>query len=97
MIKNMLSGVILLSLMVLLTACGKQVEVLRIPVTKTVIEKIKTPDTLLAECERPNMDDLETTGDLEAVALSAVSALDDCNEDKRKIREWQEAEVGESV
>lgn len=97
MIKYMLNGVTLLCLMVLLTACGKQVEVLRIPVTKTVIEKIQTPPELLRDCDGPNLDDLETTGDLEGVVIEALSALDVCSEDKKKIREWQEAEIDESV
>jgi hypothetical protein len=42
------------------------------------------------------VDDLETSGDLERLALEALSALDTCNEDKEKIRAWQE-EVDDSV
>jgi hypothetical protein len=98
MIKHTLSGVTLLSLMVFLSGCGRQApEVIRVPVTKTVIEKIQTPDNLLRECDRPNMDDLETTGDLERVALEALSSLDTCNQDKKDIKEWQEAEVDDNV
>jgi hypothetical protein len=43
------------------------------------------------------MDDLETTGDLERVALEALSSLDTCNQDKKDIKEWQEAEVDDNV
>ena len=41
------------------------------------------------------MDSLETNGDLEARALEALSALDLCNEDKKKIKEWQEGELND--
>jgi hypothetical protein len=83
---------------VLLTACGRSApEVLRIPVTKTVIEKVKTPDELLNECAQPNLDNLETTGDIEAALGEAIIALDSCSEDKKAIKEWQETTVGESV
>jgi hypothetical protein len=43
------------------------------------------------------LDEIETNGDLERVTLEAIAALDTCNEDKTKIREWQEAEVDENV
>lgn len=69
-------------------------EVLRIPVTKTVIEKIQTPAKLLHDCDGPDLDRLVTTGDLEGIAIEALSALDTCSEDKKKIREWQAKELG---
>ena len=94
MTKLILHGVTLLFLMALLTACGRSTpEVIRIPVTKTVIEKIETPAELLRECRRPYMDPLETNGDIERALGEAILALDLCNEDKKKIKEWQEQEL----
>lgn len=94
MMKNMLRGVLCLSLMVSLSGCGKSTPaVIRIPVTKTVIEKVKTPDELLRECARPSLADLETNEDLERILGEALVSLDTCSEDKRKIREWQEESV----
>jgi hypothetical protein len=98
MTKNMLNGAILLCLVVSLAGCGRSApEVIRIPVTKTVIEKIQTPAELLRECRQPYMDPLETNGDLERALGEAILAIDLCNEDKKKIGEWQEAEVGGGV
>ncbi len=94
MTKNMLHGVMCLCLMVLLNACGGSTpEVIRIPVTKTVVEKIQTPHELLRDCPEPNLDTLDTNGDLERALGEAIVALDVCTEDKRKIRSWQEAEA----
>jgi len=82
-------GLILLCLMALLTGCaGQELEVLRIPVEKTVIEKVYVPAELARPCPEPNLDSVETTGDVEAVAIDALAALKVCNEDKAAIREW---------
>jgi hypothetical protein len=40
----------------------------------------------------PDLDTLDTTGDLERVAGEAVASLATCNEDKQRIREWQGVE-----
>ena len=89
--KRTLSGVGLLCLVVLLTGCAtRKPEVMRIPVTTTVIEKITTPAALLEPCPEPDLDYLETTGDIESVAIKALASLTACNEDKEKIRAWQE-------
>lgn len=73
-----------------LTACGKRIDV-RPPITLTeiVVEKVQVPAELLAFCEEPDLDAVETTGDLERVAVDAVASLASCNVDKAKIREWQ--------
>lgn len=76
--------------MVLLTACGKRIEVRPpITITETVVEKVQVPAELLAFCEEPELAGVETTGDLERVAIDAVASLASCNVDKAKIREWQ--------
>jgi hypothetical protein len=74
---------------VLLTGCGKRLEVKPIVTTRTVVEKVQVPEQLLDECEVPQLDDVETTGDLERVAIDAIVSLTFCNEDKAAIREWQ--------
>lgn len=82
-------GLILLCLLVSLTGCaGRELEVLRIPVEKTVIEKVYVPAELARPCPGPNLDALETTGDIEAAAIGALAALKVCDEDKARIREW---------
>lgn len=78
----------LLCLTVLLTGCGKRLEVRPVVVTKTVVEKVKPPTELLEPCPEPNLDVLETTGDLERVAIDALVALTFCNKDKERLREW---------
>jgi len=94
MIKNTLHGVMCLCLLVLLNACGSSTpQVIRIPVTKTVIEKVTTPHELLRDCPEPNLDTLETNQDIERALGEAIVALDVCTDDKRKIRSWQEEEV----
>jgi len=74
---------------VLLTGCGKRLEVRPVTLTKTVIEKVVVPAELLKPCEEPDLDTIETTGDLERVALEGVAAARCGNEDKAAIREWQ--------
>ncbi len=82
-------GLILLYLTVSLTGCAaRDLEVLRIPVEKTVIEKVYVPAELARPCPGPNLEAIETTGDIEAVALDALAALKVCDEDKAAIREW---------
>ena len=87
------NGLILLCLTVLLIGCGKQLEVRPVTVTKTVIEKVSPPAELLANCAEPSVDRLQTTGDLEALAVDALVALTFCNKDKERLREWQEEEL----
>lgn len=72
-----------------LTGCGKRLEVRPITVTRTVVEKVEVPPELLEPCELPNLDNVTTTGNLEAVAIEALAAAKCGNEDKAKIREWQ--------
>ena len=89
--KRTLLGVMLLYLMVSLTGCGTQPpQVIRVPFETTVIEKVKVPDELLRQCRSPNLDSLDTTGDIEDVAIEALASLATCNEDKERIRDWQE-------
>lgn len=78
--------------MVSLTGCVRSPEVIKIPVDRIVIEKVRVPVDLLAECRRPDMDSLVSTGDLERVAAEAIVSLDKCNADKASIRDWQERE-----
>lgn len=75
----------------LLTACGASApEVIRIPYEKIVIEKVKTPEALLVPCVRPNLDRLETTGDLEQALGEAIVSIEACNGDKERIKAWQD-------
>jgi hypothetical protein len=88
--KNIATGLMILCLTAWLTGCAtSEPEVIRVPYEKVVVEKVKVPDELLRECPEPNLDALETTGDLERVAGEALLYLKECNEDKAKIREWQ--------
>ena len=64
---------------------------MRIPVTTTVIEKITTPEALLELCPEPNLDNLETNGDIEQALGESIVSLEACNTDKERIRAWQEA------
>ena len=76
--------------MVLLGACAtKPPEVIRVPYETTVIEKVHVPSELLEPCPEPVLDTLETTGDLERVALEGIAAAKCGNADKAAIREWQ--------
>lgn len=79
--------------MVLLTGCGKRLEVRPVTVTKTVVEKVEVPVALLEPCELPDLASINTTGDLERVAQNALSAAACGNADKAAIREWQEEEL----
>ena len=91
--QNIKSGATLLFLMVLLSACAsKPPEVIRVPYETTVVEKIRAPAALLEPCRQPDLDPLETTRDLERVAGEAIASLASCNQDKERIRLWQEAE-----
>lgn len=88
--KRMLLGVILPCLVVLLAGCAtRSPEVIRIPYPVTVIEKVQVPEELLRRCRSPNLDALDTTGDIESVAIGALASLATCNEDKERIRTWQ--------
>ena len=78
----------------MLTACGKQLEVRPIVTTKTVIEKVEVPAELLEPCMLPELDGVETTGDLEKIAQDALAAARCGNADKAAIREWQTEEIG---
>lgn len=90
--KNIKNGLILLCLLVLVSACAtKPPQVIRVPFKETVIEKVQVPAELLEPCKRADLDTLETTGDLERVALEAITYLEACDQDKTRIREWQEA------
>lgn len=75
--------------MVSLVGCGKRLEVKPIVLTKTVIEKVDVPSNLTEPCKLPELDQVETTGDLEAIAIESIAAARCGNEDKAKIREWQ--------
>lgn len=79
--------------MVSLTACGKRLEVRPVTVTRTVVEKVQVPDQLLAPCPEPDLSIVETTADVERVAIEGVSAAACGNADKEAIREWQAEEV----
>lgn len=89
MMKRIAIGVIVLFLPALLTGCGKRLEVKPTIITETVVEKVQVPAELLEPCPEPDLDSLETAGDLERVAIEAVAAARCGNEDKAKIREWQ--------
>ena len=91
-IQNIVNGLILLCLAGLLTGCGKRLEVKPVVVTKTIIEKVNVPSNLLEPCELPELDGVQTTGDLEAVAIEAIAATRCGNEDKARIKSWQEAD-----
>ena len=86
---NIKNGAILVSLLVLLSACASKPEVIRVPFETIRIEKVHAPAELLKPCREPSLDSLETTGDLERVAGEAVASLVACNEDKAALREWQ--------
>jgi len=87
------SGVILLFLMALLTGCGKAApEVIRVPFETVRIEKVRVPAELLRPCRVPAMVLLETTRDLERVAIQAIASIADCNADKAAIEAWSEEE-----
>ena len=76
--------------MALLTGCGtSEPTVIRVPVEKLVVEKVQAPDELLEDCPEPNLDTLDTTGDLERALGEAIIYLQDCNQDKAQLREWQ--------
>lgn len=79
--------------MVLLTACGTQLEVKPIVTTNTVVERVQVPSNLLEPCELPELDEVETTGDLERVAQEALAAATCGNDDKAAIREWREEDL----
>ena len=84
------SGVMLLCLMVLLPACASTPpQIIRVPFETIKIEKESVPAELLEPCPEPNLDALETTGDLERVANEGVAAAKCGNDDKAAIREWQ--------
>lgn len=92
--KHMLLGVTLLFLLVLLIGCATpKPDVIRIPFETIVIEKVRVPDELLRQCRSPNLDSIETTGDIEGVAIEALASLETCNQDKERIRAWQEVEL----
>jgi hypothetical protein len=61
-------------------------------VTETVVEKVTVPAELLEPCEEPDLAAVKTTGDLERTAVKAIASLSLCNQDKVRIREWQEAD-----
>lgn len=87
--KSIASGLILIFLMALLTGCGSsKSQVIRVPVEKIVVEKVQVPAELLKDCPEPDLDSLNTTGDLERVAGEAILSLQECNKDKERIREW---------
>ena len=76
--------------MVFLPACAtKPPQIIRVPYETIKIEKESVPAELLEPCKEPNLDTLETTGDLERVALEGVAAAKCGNADKAAIREWQ--------
>lgn len=84
------NGLTLLSLLALLIGCGApNSNVIRVPVETVRVEKVKVPDALLEPCTLPDLDSLETTGDMERVANEALEAARCGNEDKAAIREWQ--------
>ena len=89
---SIVSGLMLICLTVLLAGCGKRLEVRPVVVTETVIEKVQVPAELLEPCPEPGLDAIKTTGDLERVAVEALGSLSLCNQDKVRIREWQEAD-----
>lgn len=60
------------------------------PFETTVIERIETPAELLEPCREPDLAEVETNEDLERVAGIAVAALAACNQDKERIKAWQE-------
>lgn len=75
--------------MVSLSACGNSPKIIRVPVETTVYEKVQAPTELLEPCPLPELDSLDTNGDLERVAVEAIVALTFCNKDKERIKEWQ--------
>jgi hypothetical protein len=82
--------VTLLCLTALLTGCGKRLEVKPIVTERIVVERVQVPAQLLEPCEIPSLDDLETTGDIEAAAIEALQAARCGNEDKAAIAEWMQ-------
>lgn len=61
---------------------------IRIPVEKIVIEKVFVPAELARPCPGPTLDAIDTTGDVEAIAIEAIAALKVCDQDKAGIRKW---------
>lgn len=79
--------------MVWLTGCATPApEVIRIPIEITVIEKVYVPTELARHCPGPNLVTIETSGDIEGIAIEALVALNLCNQDKAGIRAWQESD-----
>ena len=76
--------------MVLLAGCATpKPDVIRVPFETIKIEKESVPAELLEPCREPELDAIETTGDLERAAIAGLAAARCGNEDKAKIREWQ--------
>jgi len=92
--KRTLLGVTLLFLMVSLVGCATpKPDVIRVPFETIVIEKVGVPDELLRQCRTPNLDSIETTGDVESVAIEALASLETCNQDKERIRAWTKEQL----
>lgn len=75
-----------------LSACGgsKNVRTEYRTITETVYEKVEVPAELLRECSEPELDDVETTGDLEQAFGEALISLASCNQDKARIKAWSQ-------
>ena len=85
-----MSGLTLLFLLVLLQGCSSSgPEIIRVPYEKTVVEKVYAPEALLEACSVPDLVALDTNKALETALGEAIVSLETCNEDKKRIQEWQ--------
>ena len=86
--KKLSGGLILGFLLLNLSGCfGKSVQV------KTEIRYVLPPLPLLEDCEKPGLRG-GTNGDLRDAYEARGLALDLCNVDKQKLREWRESYSG---
>jgi len=67
-------------------------EVIRVPYETIRIEKVHVPAELLRPCRVPDLVRLKTAGDLERVAIEAITAASCGNADKEAIKSWSEEE-----
>lgn len=83
-------ALIALCLMVLSACSSEQV------VTVPVVEYVSPPEVLLRDCDSPQLDG-DTYRAAVILAVQRGAAIDQCNADKRKLRQWSaQVQDGES-
>ena len=51
---------------------------------------VEVPEELLRQCPSPDLDSVKTNGDLEQALGEAIVAIETCNDDKVRIKEWMD-------